>query len=1280
MAQIGLGTVASKFFMLYAHDNDNYPDRKAYADVVRKFIVWFKKLGVDVDSDRSPHGWSPGRSAEILGASNDILRNQLCLLPSEWDSRNVNWVILFESQLLQKYIEDEGNWRHDSGKTYSETLVEKCWKLDSTRNRGDDTWEQTAYEDIAKIQREFSVRMGTTFHHVLTELALVQFRNQYSRATQVIPVLLSGNASLEHPLLQRIFAGVTLLREQVNRQDLYKGFFKIILRFETVERDRFLIEAMRDCFLECKVLVEKKTADGWKQVLVTCESIILKTLQGLVQSPRYQKIERQITLPKIRKILKLHYLMDLSLIQRISGDALPGGCRNIDLVVMDRNAATSDMKPLKPIKIHNLLDDITLQDKGRIMPKRIMIQGLPGIGKSTISRPIAFEFSCHRSLLNKHDLVVHLPLRRLEHTRDIQQLLFEEVFSLERKGSELAAKLAGAILHPAGKHKVLFILDGLDETIGWVKEKYGLLSELVNHPLWRLLGSAWRVFWAYLDNRAIASAEDAADIRLYIEKNHHAKEMIQVPIHLDMLCYSWDELRRRKGINASGTQEMETPTITEIYRAIIHKLWRKDLAKFQKWDQGELLTASVIDKIRIPRRLKRAVEAETKLLGRLAIILHEEGRVEISEKDIDAAIDELDTRSSPLPLTLESHLKKLSFLQQESNINSQKTYKFIHLTFQEYFDALYLMQNPSVFKQTMLTHKYDRRFEIVWRFMAGLLPSEHVEIDCFFSILKEEPRDIVGIRHTYLLMHCLNECCGTMNEALRRNIEMKIWQGAMFETRQDAFLLRRDQNRALNDSSFPSQAFERNVIAEITRAEYPINFRLPLCTAGFRQSDSFCLQILKYVEEGRSGPAQAFELLNIRSLSANCIQLFISYLHAHEQNAATELIKEVLEQRALGHNELPPSAVDELARILLMPRYTKKPWTWRQDIASRALQGVRLPPEIAKRVCRAFEEIFDCQGLLKESNANYSLHEHIYEKLWDVLWSQSSLPTEVFNSLLDLFSRTKDDRIMTIIAQASELDEVIIQRLQNEIRSLQQTQDPIILLRLALHPRLQEAVSGRVKLSGEKSVGMGLRTVLVQLNRHPRVLAPGLLIYLATLLLAEERTETSWSTKVVDCIVRRSDRICHSGSSFETGIGAVLKKATTLNQKTLYSLLSLIKVHNSEDAAKALQGRPEVFEKVMTLLEESSGFERIVGIVLRSEDSSRTAPFQLPPAIVERLHCILRKGGPGRSLHVAAESLLIQPDLSPRIIRDLLHYVETTNSLSMLYNNHRNVHEFCRYA
>jgi hypothetical protein len=342
--------------------------------------------------------------------------------------------------------------------------------------------------------------------------------------------------------------------------------------------------------------------------------------------------------------------------------------------------------------------------------------------------------------------------------------------------------------------KILVILDGLDEAQGWPQEKRIVLDGLMKRPTVIMtsrshetgiesidleveaLGLSVASVEAYLGNTKIVPNNVATDIRAFIKINPFIEGIVQVPIHLDLLCYSWNELHRRKvsSMDVQGTGEHDAPTITALYEAVVPTLWRKDIPKLGKLDHGEPVTAEIVTSVQDTCRLERLVRAEGDLLGEIAVRMMELDRLEFAEEEIGDAIRHLEANGSPLPLSLERNLRKLSLLRSHSRESHQRDrYSFIHLTFQEFFAARYLIGDRYRLKTHLRKHKYNRRYEVVWRFVAGLL-SNAGDLDYFFDLFEQEPRDLVGTQHIQLNMICLSECRYRIGPDRRVTIENRL--------------------------------------------------------------------------------------------------------------------------------------------------------------------------------------------------------------------------------------------------------------------------------------------------------------------------------------------------------------------------------------------------------------------------------------------------------------------------------------------------------------------------
>ncbi len=80
----------------------------------------------------------------------------------------------------------------------------------------------------------------------------------------------------------------------------------------------------------------------------------------------------------------------------------------------------------------------------------------------------------------------------------------------------------------------------------------------------------------------------------------------------------------------------------------------------------------------------------------------------------------------------------LGFLDAVSALHKKDyTYNFLHLTIQEFFAAYYISRNESSGREIFKQHGKDKRWNVVWRFVAGLTNfkdyESHIEEDVFFD-------------------------------------------------------------------------------------------------------------------------------------------------------------------------------------------------------------------------------------------------------------------------------------------------------------------------------------------------------------------------------------------------------------------------------------------------------------------------------------------------------------------------------------------------------------------
>ncbi|KAH7108947.1 hypothetical protein EDB81DRAFT_673131, partial [Dactylonectria macrodidyma] len=105
--------------------------------------------------------------------------------------------------------------------------------------------------------------------------------------------------------------------------------------------------------------------------------------------------------------------------------------------------------------------------------------------------------------------------------------------------------------------------------------------------------------------------------------------------------------------------------------------------------------------------------------------------------------------------------------------------------------------DPVKFLQT---HKYTARYDILWRFVAGLLDADG-QAGPFIHMIDEEPLDLLGPTHQRLVMHCLSEVSSDL--PIRGDLEQRLSKWLLFEC-----TFRHTANLA-SEAEFPELALDK---------------------------------------------------------------------------------------------------------------------------------------------------------------------------------------------------------------------------------------------------------------------------------------------------------------------------------------------------------------------------------------------------------------------------------------------------------------------------------------
>ncbi len=860
-------------FLVYAHNNHRLG--KADAEASQRVIQWLSNLRSNLYSDRSAGGHQAlplSTTLEDTAKANDILSSQLCLLPNH--AGTVDHVVLCGSELLGHYmaspyyqgfyeaIQRAYQQASQQANDFAQVEAEIRKVVDANLNEAEFHHVLTELAFL-QIRYEYNKDKHGTIPLLLN-----------STAGQCLPKFIIDSTTIR--IEDSIWRAPNLWNGRQTYQDegLHIGFFKLLKRLlvkqeghialveetiyqaclknlredhtHTLTAEEFSLFLNQACVAALDAL-KKEGASDLREVNIQ------RAYESLRAEIKQINGEALVAPDQLRSALAASYAAKELGIQRLSGPALSMEHCYINLAIVEYEKIrlivekpeegekkeaeekkvtlnqfhrlpsyeAIDSNQQKLVPLDKLFDPRELSQGKTATSRRILIRGRAGVGKTTLSKKIVYEYTQKGQWRDRFDHVLWISLRTLKgkSNYDLVTLFHETYFQHHPKGLALAKTLDAQINGPA-KEKTLFILDGWDE----VAQEWGehepmaqFLTQLLNQPTVLItsrpyvdlrqaqpmdleletVGFSPENVMAYLDNPAIMPASQAQEMKHFIQSTPFIQGLVNVPIQLDALCYSWDEIKRLQ----QATQGVVT--VTSLYQAMMDKLWRKDMMRLGKRDAGEKLTASHVDALSL-LRLGKLVKAEQDFLSTLAFRGLQNNQIEFRHSDLHALIDQLETEEVNLPFTLEANLKKLSFLHADDAEEGQHSYHFMHLTFQEFFAAKHFVQCWEMGQEiTLLSadakqwtkappeafvrqHKYNPRYEILWWFISGLLRGQ--ALSRFFDLLEAEPRDLFGAHHQRLMMSCLHEASGLpdvgLSSKIRDELEQHLEQWLGFEIDQ----------------------------------------------------------------------------------------------------------------------------------------------------------------------------------------------------------------------------------------------------------------------------------------------------------------------------------------------------------------------------------------------------------------------------------------------------------------------------------------------------------------
>lgn len=270
---------------------------------------------------------------------------------------------------------------------------------------------------------------------------------------------------------------------------------------------------------------------------------------------------------------------------------------------------TNRLRVETPTKTSQLSLPALFSERNGNEPRRILIRGRAGIGKTTLCKKIIYEFYHQETELKiswgkLFDRILWVPLRSLKEKQMLgnTDLFFHTFFQRPDERRDLAAHLSHLL--PSIKSRTLFLLDGLDEISSHFSHgsgAYRFIEQLlgqdnviitsrpsVNLPRGaacldldiEVIGFYPNQVKEYIHHVFTDPKDGKRDMEAVrgvlglINRHWLIQSLVRIPIQLDAICFTWSDW-------ALTSTDPVPETMTSIYELIEERLWRKDIERLE---------------------------------------------------------------------------------------------------------------------------------------------------------------------------------------------------------------------------------------------------------------------------------------------------------------------------------------------------------------------------------------------------------------------------------------------------------------------------------------------------------------------------------------------------------------------------------------------------------------------------------------------------------------------------------------------------------------------------